>query len=374
VTVHRPTAARFARAAATLLVALLAGEGLARLLHAPQPVRRVFDPFAWRILAPDLDDSFINARGDVQRVRLNELGLRGPRLDAPVAPGTLTLLFLGGSAVENYPWPDEATFPALAGDAVARRLGRPVRVFNGGVSGAVSGTSLARLQHQGLDLRPSLVVVMDGLNDLLGGFHPRFRRDGRHLSRPPEIGLLPRSFLFDWLRTLRPQACPPRRAAREQRQFDYADFAARDVFARNQRSLAAIAEAHGVPILFLTQPTTYSDAPTADDLRRYYLTESLIDLGVAPPDVPSLAAGMRAFNATTSSLPQSPDVHVFDLAARLPRTYDLFIDECHFTETGNRRVAEELIAPIAAALRSDRNGAAASDGTLTKEAEHVEQR
>lgn len=343
---------RVARTAAAALILLALSEGLARLLHHPQPVRRVFDPFAWRISQPDLDDVFRNALGETVHVRLNELGLRGPRVSDPAAPGTLTLVFLGGSAVENYGWNDADTFPVQVGEALARKLSRPVRVFNGGVSAATSGTSLARLQHQVLDLRPSLVVVMDGLNDLAGGFHAGFRRDGRHLPRPPEAGQRPRSFLLDWLRSLVPsRRSGPRRAARERRVVDYDDFPARQVFARNLRSMAAIAEAHGVPILFLTQPTTYRDVPEAEDLKRYYLMESLIDQGMAPPDVPSLAAGMRAFNATVLALPPSPRVHVFDLAARVPRTYDLFLDECHFTKDGNRKVAQELTPAAESILR-----------------------
>lgn len=344
---------RLARAAAIVLTLLALSEGVARWLHHPQPVRRVFDPFAWRIAQPGLDDSFRNALGETVHVRLNEAGLRGPRLSDPVAPGTLTLVFLGGSAVENYGWNDADTFPVQVGDTLAKRVGRPVRVFNGGVSAAVSGTSLGRLQHQVLDLRPSLVVVMDGLNDLAGGFHAGFRRDGRHLPRPPEAGQLPRSFLLAWLRSLvPPRLSGPRRATRELHLANYDDFPARQVFARNLRSMAAIAEAHGVPILFLTQPTTYRDVPEAEDLKRYYLMETLIDKGMTPPDVPSLAAGMRAFNATVLALPPSPRVHVFDLAARVPKTYDLFLDECHFTQAGNRKVSEELGPVVEAILRA----------------------
>jgi lysophospholipase L1-like esterase len=352
---------RAARALTAGLLLLALAEGLARLLHEPPPVRRVYDPFAFRIPQPDLEDSFLNASGETVRVRLNELGLRGPRLAEPVAPGTLTLVFLGGSAVESYGWNEADTFTVLAGAELARRLGRPVRVFNGGMSGAVSATSLARLQHQVLGLRPDLVVVMDGINDLLGGFHPGYRPDGRHLRPPPVAGQRPRSYLLDWLRA-RPAWArrAPRQAARELRHLDYADFPARLVFARNLRSMAAIAEAAGVPILFLTQPTTYRDQPDAEDLRRYYLTESLIELGQAPPDVPSLAAGMRAFNATTTALPGTPlgdgrlpdprFVRVLDLAAQVAPSYELFLDECHLTRAGNRDVAARIVGPVAELL------------------------
>ncbi len=342
---------RLALSAAGLLAALALGEGLARLLHTPPPVRRVFDPFAWRISRPLLHDRFVNARGEEVEIRFDELGLRGSRLDAP-PPGALKLVFLGGSAVENYAWNDADTFPVIAGAELQRRLGRPVRVWNGGVSAAPSATTLARVQHQVLDLRPALVLTMDGVNDLLGGFHPGFRADFRHLPRPPEAGARPRSFLMSWLRSLRPPARPPRRPARERRVSDYRRFPARLAFERNQRSLVAIARAHGVPLLLLTQPTTWSDTPDDTDRRRYYLTESLIDLGVDPPDIPSLAAGMRAFNATTLEVAAAMQAPAFDLAARMPRGPELFLDECHLTPEGNRRVAALLVPALEALLRA----------------------
>jgi lysophospholipase L1-like esterase len=337
---------------ATLPALVLLAEAVARLVHAPTPVRRVYDPFAYRISQPDLVDTFRNPAGETVTVRTNELGLRGPRLADPVAPGTLTLVFLGGSAVENYGWNEADTFPALVGARVAGALGRPVRVLNGGQSAATSGTTLGRLQHQVVDLRPALVVVMDGINDLVGGFHTGFRRDGRHLPRPPTAEARPLSYLLDWIRSLGPpRRPPPRRAPRELHREDYAGFPALEVFARNLRSEAAIADAHGVPVLFLTQPTTYSDAPRPEDAGRYYMTQTLVENGMTPPDIPSLAAGMRAFNAAVSGLPAGPRVHVFDLAARVPPADELFLDECHFTKAGNARVAAELGEPIATILR-----------------------
>ncbi len=63
---------------------------------------------------------------------------------------------------------------------------------------------------------------------------------------------------------------------------------------------------------------------------------------------PNTSAGTNV--TVTLALPRREGVGVFDLDARMPKTYDLFIDECHFTEAGNRRVAEELIEPIVAAL------------------------
>jgi len=330
-----------------LLLSLLLAEAAARLLHTPEPVRRVYDPFAYRIPTPGLRDSFRNREGETVDVLLNELGMRGPSVSAPVPVGAVTLVFLGGSSTENYAYDELDTFPVQVGTALTKSLGRPVRVFNAGMSAATTSTNLARLQHQVLDLRPDLVVVMDGINDLLDGFHRAYRPDGRHLERPPLAGQRPRSYLYDWLRRAgTPRRPPTPRPDRQVRITDYEAFPARGVFARNLRSMSAVAEAHGIDILLLTQGTMYRDEADARDRDRFVMSAALGDKADAYPDVPSLAAGMRAFNAVVLALPRTDRVHVFDLAARLPQSWDVFYDDCHLTKAGNRRVAAELLPRI----------------------------
>jgi lysophospholipase L1-like esterase len=349
----RATALRVGEALGVLCFSLLLAEGAARLLHAPDPVRRVYDPFAYRIPAPGLRDSFRNREGDSIEVVLNELGMRGPSVSTPVPEGTLTLVFLGGSSTENYAYNEPDTFPFRTGQALAARLGRPVRALNAGMSAATSGTNLGRLQHQVLDLRPDLVVVMDGINDLLDGFHRSYRRDGRHLERPPLQGQRPRSYLYDWLRQAwRPRRPPSPRPEREIRVTDYEAFPARQVFARNLLSMSAVAQAHGIEILFLTQGTMYRDDPDPSQRDRFVMSAALGDKADRYPDLPSLAAGMRAFNAAVLALPQGGRIHVFDLASRLPRSWELFYDDCHLTKAGNRRVTEELVPVIEESLRT----------------------
>jgi len=323
----------------------------ARLLSVPPPIRRVYDPFAYRIPQPGLVDSFVGPDGQPVTIRLNELGMRGPSTTEKVAPDTSTLVFLGGSTTENYAYPDADTFPAIIGDAVAEKLGHPVRVWNAGASAATSGVSLGRLQHQVLDLQPSLVVVMHGINDLLGGFHPGFRPDSRHLVRPALADHRPRSYLLTWVRGLRSRVVQPS-SARTREAFEFRRFPARLVFERNIRSMAAIATAHGIPILFLSQPTMFRLDTAPADAKRFRLARSLRDVGATPPDVPSLSRGMRAFNATTLALPSERGGKAFDLAARMSQSWKWFYDECHYTREGNRRVAAELSPVVTEILRS----------------------
>jgi len=326
-----------------LLVPIALAEGVTRFLHDPVPIRRVYDPFAHRIPQPLLVDTFETLDGERVTVRLNELGMRGPRL-AEAMSEAMTLVFLGGSTTENYAYPREETFPELVGERLQSQLDRPVRVFNAGMSAGTTSTSFSRLQHQVLDLDPALIVVMHGINDLVFGFHPGFRRDGRHLHRPPAAGQRPRSFLLDWFRERwsRRAARRPAAVGQERRVDAFADFPALGVFARNLESMAAVATAHRVPILFLTQATRYSSRPTADEAESFRIVSAVRSAGAVPPDIPSLAKGMQAFNAAVLALPAGPCARVFDLAARIPRDEALIFDECHFTRTGNQRVAEVL--------------------------------
>jgi lysophospholipase L1-like esterase len=340
-----------------VVVTLGVAEMVVRLVYEPPLSRRVFDPFAYRIPRPGLVERFriTNDEDEWVSFELNEQGMRGPAATTPVAADALTLVFLGGSTTENYRFNDEDTFPVLIGDVLEQRLGRPVRVFNAGMSGGTTSNSLARMQHQVLDLHPDLIVVMHAINDLISGFNPRYRADQRHLP-PVGVSGVGRLYLLSWLRqgagrqdftTGAPYGVleSPGPAGPSRSVPDYADFPALGVFRRNLRSMAAIAAANDIPILFLTQGSMYAaDIPAAEQARRFVLTRPLARMGVTPPDVESLARGMEAFNESIRNLPRSPLVNVHDLAGQIERSTSLFYDECHLTREGNRRVAD-LIAP-----------------------------
>jgi lysophospholipase L1-like esterase len=336
-----------------LAAGLLIAEGAARVMHTPLPAQRVYDPLAYRIPTPGLHESFLNRQGEHVEFELNELGMRGPSISAPVADGTLTVVFLGGSTTENYAYRDEDTFPVIAAKIVSERMARPVRVFNAGMSGAIAGTNLGRLQHQILDLHPDLVVVMEGINDLLGGFNPKYRADGRHLARPALATDRPRSYLYNLYRerTFSPHRSPPPKPGAGMSAADFDRFPARRVFERNVRSMAAIASSQDLDALFLTMATMYSADPKPEDVSRFALMGGVAEAGDIHLDVQSLAAGMKIFNAAITALPATGTTRTFDLAAVLPQSWDVFYDDCHFTKAGNRLVAETIAPRLEEILR-----------------------
>jgi len=156
------TAAFFALVSAG--IAFAAGEVLTRAFHVADRLngfpRRLFtatdDPHLPYVLTPGID---VVARGT--RVRVNELGLRGPSISARPAPGVHRILALGDSVTFGLGLTVEEAFPALLGS----ELGARYEVLNAGVEGYNTEAELAFLRQRGLGLGPEVVVVAFNLND-----------------------------------------------------------------------------------------------------------------------------------------------------------------------------------------------------------------
>lgn len=340
--------------AVTVGLILLAAELVARRGYPPEPVRRVWDPFAYRIPAPGLVDVFEGLDGETATVRIDDLGMRtwtaapsSTRGEAGTERAPLRLVFLGGSTTENYAFQASETFPGRVGAAVAAAIGRPVEVRNAGASGATTAVTLGRLQHQVIDLRPDLVVVMHAINDLVAGFAPGYRADQRHLAMPPSGRSRSESRLLAWLRGRRPRGHRPSTASAAVAPpvDDWTRHPSYRPFVRNLRSILAVAERHELPVLFVTQPTTYA---TGDDARFRLINRHRMR-GIAIPGSASLAQGMDVFNAATRAAAGEASATLFDLARTMPADPALFLDECHYTRAGNDEVAKRL-APVVIAL------------------------
>lgn len=86
-------------------------------------------------------------------------------------PAGKTVVFLGDSITSGHQLSADVAFPHRLGQA----LGIPV--VNAGISGDTTEGGLARLERDVLALRPRLVVVELGVNDVFGG-QPRERTIG----------------------------------------------------------------------------------------------------------------------------------------------------------------------------------------------------
>jgi lysophospholipase L1-like esterase len=166
-----PLAARISSVRAT--TALLALLGLAVPLSLldcglrpfVEPKNALYQPdreLGWK-LVPGAEDE----DGGV-RVKINEDGLRGPRVTRPKPGGLLRILWLGDSVTFGYGVErDEDTFPFRVSEAF-RDLGYSLdpESVNAGVGGYAPWQQLAWLEREGWSYEPDLIVVGFVLNDL----------------------------------------------------------------------------------------------------------------------------------------------------------------------------------------------------------------
>ena len=79
-----------------------------------------------------------------------------------------TLLFLGDSLTEGYGIKKEDAYPNLVKKIIKQKLGKDIKVINGGVSGSTSNDGLERLKWY-IKRKPSVMLLALGANDGLRG-------------------------------------------------------------------------------------------------------------------------------------------------------------------------------------------------------------
>jgi lysophospholipase L1-like esterase len=155
-----------------ILCALLAGEGLLRLVGAPEvaPVRRgriqlsanprlVFEPVPG-LAAEKGSGGFFEYRG-----ASNRLGYRDRDHTLAKPPGIYRIAVLGDSIAAGYRIPrTEDAFPALL-EQILRAEGLPVEVLNFGVTGYNTEQEVETLRDRALAFAPDLVLMAYCHND-----------------------------------------------------------------------------------------------------------------------------------------------------------------------------------------------------------------
>ena len=101
------------------------------------------------------------------RLTTNSNGFRGAEWPRGPDPSQLRLAVLGGSSV-FLGTTDDLTIAGIVARALEARSGRQVVPINAGIGGANSTQELVLLETQLVDLRPDIIVVLDGFNDVYG--------------------------------------------------------------------------------------------------------------------------------------------------------------------------------------------------------------
>jgi len=273
------------------------------------------------------------------RIVVNSRGFTGAEFEDPAPPGTLRIMTVGdsctfGAGSLHGPYPARLEELLQSGAD-----GRRYQVINAGIEGMNSELALRRLESRVVPLRPDLVTVYIGWNDLM-----KFDPDGQVES--PRLALIARWLDRLWtvkgLRkllfyNLRPRLAPPRTGP-ESRTGRYADYKPA-VFEHNLRSMIATARAIPAAVVLMTLPTVVSDDMSVEEVRRANVQFPYFRGANSVGDFVDLIA---AYNRTIRRVAAETGVPVVDLALEIDARPDrraLFLDTMHANAGGHEVIA-----------------------------------
>jgi lysophospholipase L1-like esterase len=279
---------------------------------------------------------------------VNSRGFTGAEFEDPPPAGTLRIVTVGDSCTFGA-GTLRGTYPALLEEKLRSSGDGPrYQVVNAGIEGMNSELALRRLESRVAPLKPDLVTIYIGWNDLM-----KFDPDGQ--VENPRMALIARWLDRLWtvkgLRkllfyNLRPRIAPPRTGP-ESRTGHYADYRPA-VFERNLRKMIETARAIPARVVVMTLPTVVSDDMSVEDVRRANVQFPYFRGANSVGDFVDLIA---AYNRTIERVAAEEGVPVVDLAAEIDARPDrraLFLDTMHSTEAGRELISDILARELRA--------------------------
>jgi len=291
-------------------------------------------------------------------------------------PDEFRIAVLGGSAAECAALRPENRLTAL----LERRLGREeptaaVTVLNLGISSQATWTHLANVGQHVVDLDVDLMILLIGANDLIRAradeeillIDPMFAANPRLTPALVARWLIVRTQIGRWLRkgylalrregSQEPYFLPTVRFVRSipvlpfEPQFKPQ---ALDSYEKAIVSMAAIAHAHGIGVLFLTQPMLWSQNNTPEESSVFWMNQYEHEGRILKLLPGSAARLLETLNARLLDTCLRRGFQCLDLASEVPRSLEFFYDDLHFNDRGASLVAGEIAKAVLPRLREAR--------------------
>lgn len=338
-------------------------------------VLRIISGDEYNIWLPNLkyvfipDSKILPGINDTSYFEINERGLRGSNADVKDATN---ILVLGGSAAECVYLDQSETWPALIEKYLNEESGKKYNVFNGGRSGITSQHHLVQvkkmLEHnKWIDI----IIIMEGLNDLqyalsfengyISKDSQRIYEEAFWLSPLKEIKPFYRNtYLFKYLNKIK-KASFSYKLAQDPYGYSYEKWRnnrarAKEIihdqpkisqsladYVKNNQAMIDIVKSNKKRIIFLPQPTAWDTimAPSFAQLCWYgWIGKSQMDNSGKYYAFSTLKKLLDVYNNALKSICLKNDVEFIELEGRLEKDTTTFYDDCHFNESGARKVAK----------------------------------
>jgi lysophospholipase L1-like esterase len=323
----------------------------------------------------------------------NEMGLRSISMRSrQKPPGTFRILCLGGSTTDQPTQSTPDTWPGILETLLNEGYSGQNLRFEVGAYGRGGDKILHRFiwaVKNVPELEPDLVILLEGINDLCfnggpGYFYPGFRsqlhlygrqgeqRDNRYVEEYLGQNMTSFSGLRRCSQIARhtlnlERNLSIRRAARagrvkewhsaampalrkEYREYPYREEPIRKndparEFGDSITAMTAALKADGIPGLVLSQPALWKPDMMPEETGLLWFWIETAE-GRVRASTAWLSRELDRYNQLQKTAAEKNQAVFFDLAGHMPRTADMFFDDCHFTDKGSRFAAEQLLPVV----------------------------
>lgn len=293
------------------------------------------------------------------QIHINSLGLRGEEFAEQKPPSEIRIMCLGGSTTAGEEVREAETYPAqLQAVLRAHYPDRAIRVINAGIPSYDVPKSFLQYALLGYRLAPDYVTIYHGINDL---FYHRTGGAGVVASRNYAGGILEpyvyqgdardsfwhdalrsfvqRSYLMRLVRSIAEPLLSARHTLRAP------DPRGIDEFIAYYRALVRQVVATGATPI----PMTFAIAYPGDfDAAGQKKIEQSLAVWLHDSDIP-LAVGKQIIdqqNDAIVALSRDQGLPLAAIAGTIPQDRRTFLDVCHLTAEGNKRIADSLAATL----------------------------
>lgn len=309
-------------------------------------------PFKKLVLHPTL----LGVPGKVLHTT-NEWGMRGDPIPEDWDE-RFTILAIGGSTTHCYYLPDDKTWPARL-QAELRGADPNVMVQNAGLDGHSTRGHLLMMETVVPRIRPDMVVLLVGLNDLsysINEQHLLFGNPNERTGGGYYVYAKSRlvQLLYKWFQVyvnkaavVRPESVGSPEGYHRTPLLDPTPLPeslesilpSLEEFQSNVRLIIKRAREINVTPVFLAQPHLFDDTPYWEEIQwtAYWLGRQKYTISAA-----TFARMQTVFNEALLEICEAEKIPCLDLGAAVPHDQKYFYDSAHFNEAGARRVGREV--------------------------------
>ncbi len=277
-------------------------------------------------------------------------------------PGTVRMLFLGGSTTNWGKLRDQDQYPSVLKTLLEQRYpGVTFEVLNGGREYYTTKHSLINYDTYCRRWKPDVVVIMHAINDLCRSFSPgvfglgEYNEFWSHYYGPAIGAARPAPYEMVALREFFARAAERWYYALRVREMDYPldRYLSLPDYEENLRSLVECVRRDTPNVVLVLEPSLYREDMPAEELRRLkfgkYFSRVRHDyFHQEYPSARSLGNAMQAYHAAMRRVAAECHAPVADADGRVEKSLRCFVDDVHYTPEGARQVAQVVAEAIMA--------------------------